>query len=179
MNNQKKAERACRRFIKARKRQSYRTPIQGADGRALVMAGDIDLAVTSVKSLSPLSYAEVNAVLHGVLVEVGEDTADTDALAKQAADLAVLRGHERVTLEDLEDAEVPVALSEESASILATHIEHSLNVLGGGLLFMVEAVPTIAMVIAPISYADDDGPPFDEENVLPLAQAKFEAMVAA
>lgn len=182
VNNQKKAERACRRFTKARKRQNFVTPIQGTDGRALVMAGSIELTVTSIgetDSASPMTYAEVSGVLHDVLVEVEEDAADTDALAKQAADIAILRGHEHVTLEDLEDAKVPVVLSQEDASVLATYIEHSLNVLGGGLLFMVAVEPTIAMNIAPIICEADDAPPFDEGNVLPLAQAKFEAMVAA
>lgn len=185
MNNRKKAERACRRFTKARKRQNYVASIQGADGRTLVMVGDIDLTVTcvsetdSVKGLSPLIYAEVTAVLHDVCVNVGADTADTEALAKQAADLAVLRSHESVTLEDLEDAKIPVTLSEEDASVLATYIEHSLNILGGGPAFRVETEPAVAMVVAPVIYATHDAPPFDESNVLPLAQAKFEAMVAA
>lgn len=182
MNNQKKAERACRRFIKARQRQNYITSIQGADRRMLVAKGDIGLTVTSIDetdSAIPLIWAEVTAVLHYVGISVGADATDAEALAKQAADLAVLRGREHVTVEDLEDAEVPAVLSEEDASTLATYLEHSLNILGDGLAFRVHAESIDAVVFAPVLYATPDSPPFDEGNVLPLAQAKFEAMVAA
>lgn len=184
MNNQKKAERACRRFTKARKRQNYITSILGTEGRMLAVGDDILLSVAGIKTtesvvgMSPLIRADVTAVLRGVNVSAEAGSPDADMLATQAAELAAMRAHDRVTLGDLEDARVPLSLGVEDASIVASYIEHSLNVLGDGLAFRVETDPIDAVISAPVLYPTDDAPAFDADNILPLAQAKFEAMVA-
>lgn len=178
MNNQKKAERACRRFTKARKRQNYATPIQGTDGRMLEIVGNIDLTVTSIEASSLLTTVRVSAVLHDVNITVWSDAADAGAVAAKTAELAVERGRDQVTLDDMLDTYVEATLSEEDANILETYVAYSLDLFGDGLSFRVDIGPTEAVIIAPVEHVED-GPDIDQGNVLPLAQAKFEAMVAA
>nr|WP_157797303.1 hypothetical protein [Microbacterium barkeri] len=178
MNNQKKAERACRRFARARKRQNYTTPIQGTEGRMLEVVGDIDLKVASIEPSGPLTEVRVTAVLHDVNITVWSDAPDADTVATKTAELAVERSRDQVVLEDMLDTYVEVMLSDEDATILATYIGHALDLFGDGLAFRVNIGPTEAVIIAPVEHVED-GPDIDQGNVLPLAQAKFEAMVAA
>lgn len=178
MNNRMKAERACRRFTKARKRQNYLTPIQGTEGRMLETVGDIELVVIRIAAVGPLTEVLVAAFPRDVNITVWADAADAEAVATKTAELAVERGREQVTLDDMLDTYVEAMLSEADRRILETYVAYSLDLFGDGLSFRVDIGPTEAVIIAPVEHVEG-GPDIDQGNVLPLAQTKFEAMVAA
>lgn len=180
MNNRMKAERACRRFAKAHNRQTYVTPHKGDGNYEVEIVGGIDLEVVAIETTGALEQVRVRAVVHDVNITVWSDSELADAVASQAAELVIRSGREAVTLEDLEDTCVIVPLTEADANILGTYIAYSLDLFADGrLTFRVDVEPTDAAVLAPVVLDDDFKPTVDEGNVLPLAQAKFEAMVAA
>jgi hypothetical protein len=114
-----------------------------------------------------------------VNVVCGRDAPEADAIASRAAELAMGRGHNSVTIGDLADVDIEVELLGADEVEFVNYLARSLDLFGDGVAFQVSISVPEAVAFASVILDERDGHDIDEGNVLPLAQAKFEAMVAA